>query len=691
MPIQKVKFGDKTISSDELSWEQIKRMSAILRKFARWNPEEKIWTVTWRIFSKINEIRSLLKNVKDLDESYIEEIEKVIEEINSVENVKLIDGKIAILVKDIDPYDFVKKFGGKIKFIRRKYSFGELETPYIMISKDKVKFLPEQLKFVIRNFIEKEKRKARLSILSVKRIMIKFGDIPPIGLIHQLKNLGTIRYYYEDFEGTTILKEQLFYKEKIEDNQYIIYLPSYAFSFALSIIKKYGYAVDSNIKIKNSIDIDLRKNFELFEHQKEAYHKWINYGYKGTVVIPTGGGKTHIALQAIYDLKAPTIIFVPNTMLLTQWIEKISKFLGVPKGLVGVLGKGEKKIRDITVATYQSGYKNIDILWDKFSFVVFDEAHHIPAQTFKRVALYLPAPYRLALSATPKRRDKNEILLFKLVGDVVYKVEYRDLVIKGIVAPLAVRRIFVPLPADLLIQYNAVQRELYRAKNPIEKKKVVNKLIAIARDNPVKIEVIKEIIKRNRDEKIFIFAGSIDFAEKIAEKNYEVAGKEILKMIIEKLKRKLVRIDHVKLDGKIARLTPGKLISVDETNERLQLTIKREIKGEGIYDGLKIPRKPGDYDLMIVQTERWFIIHRYFSAKGELKGEYYNINTPPEITENGIRYIDLYIDVIRRPNGEIEIIDEDQLKRAYESGRITRQTYERALTIASELLEGKID
>ena len=183
----------------------------------------------------------------------------------------------------------------------------------------------------------------------------------------------------------------------------------------------------------------------------------------------------------------------------------------------------------------------------------------------------------------------------------------------------------------------------------------------------------------------------VDFAEKIAEKNYEVAGKEILKMIIEKLKRKLVRIDHVKLDGKIARLTPGKLISVDETNERLQLTIKREIKGEGIYDGLKIPRKPGDYDLMIVQTERWFIIHRYFSAKGELKGEYYNINTPPEITENGIRYIDLYIDVIRRPNGEIEIIDEDQLKRAYESGRITRQTYERALTIASELLEGKID
>ena len=202
-------------------------------------------------------------------------------------------------------------------------------------------------------------------------------------------------------------------------------------------------------------------------------------------------------------------------MLLTQWIEKISKFLGVPKGLIGVLGKGEKKIRDITVATYQSGYKNVEILWDKFSFAVFDEAHHIPAQTFKRVALYLPAPYRLALSATPKRRDKNEILLFKLVGDVVYKIEYRDLVLRGIVAPLVVRRILVPLPADLLIQYNAVQRELYRARDPIEKKKIVNKLIAIARDNPVKIEVIKEIIKRNRDEKIFIFAGSIDFAEKI--------------------------------------------------------------------------------------------------------------------------------------------------------------------------------
>ncbi len=515
MPIQRIKFGDLIISSEELSWEQIKKMSAILRKFAKWNPEDKIWTATWRIFSKIDEVKSLLRNVENLDKNYVKEIENIIEEINSVESVKFINGKIAILAKNLDPYNFVKKFGGKIRFVKRKYSFGEFETPYILINDNVVRNLPESLKLVIEDFIRKQSKKVKLSIISAKRMVIKFKEIPPIGLIHQLKNLGIIRYYYEDVEGTTLLREQLYYKEKVGDNQYTIYLPSYAFSFALGAIKKYGYDVELDAKIKDLISIHLEKNFELYEHQKEAYSRWLSYGGKGTIVIPTGGGKTHIALQAIYDLKIPTIIFVPNTMLLTQWIEKISKFLGVPKGLIGVLGKGEKKIRDITVATYQSGYKNVEILWDKFSFAVFDEAHHIPAQTFKRVALYLPAPYRLALSATPKRRDKNEILLFKLVGDVVYKIEYRDLVLRGIVAPLVVRRILVPLPADLLIQYNAVQRELYRARDPIEKKKIVNKLIAIARDNPVKIEVIKEIVKRNRDEKIFIFAGSIDFAEKI--------------------------------------------------------------------------------------------------------------------------------------------------------------------------------
>ena len=76
--------------------------------------------------------------------------------------------------------------------------------------------------------------------------------------------------------------------------------------------------------------------------------------------------------------------------------------------------------------------------WDKrfawaksFGLVIVDEAHHVPAATFNRVLLSMPARYRLGLTATPKRNDGLTDFLYWHFGVVLESIETNDLAKKG--------------------------------------------------------------------------------------------------------------------------------------------------------------------------------------------------------------------------------------------------------------------
>jgi superfamily II DNA or RNA helicase len=73
-------------------------------------------------------------------------------------------------------------------------------------------------------------------------------------------------------------------------------------------------------------------------YQVEALTAWQrNYG-RGVVVLPTGAGKTVVALMAIERLAARTLIVVPTIELLAQWRRALCEQLGLPAGAVGVVG-----------------------------------------------------------------------------------------------------------------------------------------------------------------------------------------------------------------------------------------------------------------------------------------------------------------------------------------------------------------
>lgn len=203
----------------------------------------------------------------------------------------------------------------------------------------------------------------------------------------------------------------------------------------LARLQSLGFKVELLVEEKPSFSLPLSKNFELLPHQEEAFQLWMRRK-RGTIAIFTRGGKSFIALEAIYRLRKPALILVTTQELMATWLDYLEKYLGLPRHFIGVLGAGDQKIREITVATYASAVKYIDTIKDKFELAIFDEAHHVPAATFKNVALRLDSLYRLALSATPTRRDNNHDLLYELCGGLLYTLSYEDLVKLKVVAPI---------------------------------------------------------------------------------------------------------------------------------------------------------------------------------------------------------------------------------------------------------------
>ena len=102
-------------------------------------------------------------------------------------------------------------------------------------------------------------------------------------------------------------------------------------------------------------------------------------GGRGTVVLPTGTGKTHLANLCIERAGRPTLVITPTIDLMNQWYDELVLSFGVE---VGLLGGGYYDIRPLTVTTYDSAYMNMDRIGDKFGLIVFDECHHLPGPTY---------------------------------------------------------------------------------------------------------------------------------------------------------------------------------------------------------------------------------------------------------------------------------------------------------------------
>ncbi len=158
--------------------------------------------------------------------------------------------------------------------------------------------------------------------------------------------------------------------------------------------------------------------------QTESLAAWKKAKGRGVVVLPTGAGKTHVATMAIDDKRRATLVVAPTLDLVRQWTSLLEATFGGP---IGVVGGGEHTVENLTVTTYDSAWAHMEHLGARFGFVVFDEVHHLCAESYAFAARLCLAPYRLGLTATPERSDGREAILHELVGPIVYRKEIDEL------------------------------------------------------------------------------------------------------------------------------------------------------------------------------------------------------------------------------------------------------------------------
>lgn len=140
-----------------------------------------------------------------------------------------------------------------------------------------------------------------------------------------------------------------------------------------------------------------------------------------------------------------------------------------------------------------------------------------------------------------------------------------------------------------------------------------------------------------------------------------------------------VSIGHGKPDGRLIDLGPAE---VTDRGADGKLTVEREMSSRGTYDALGTEREPGDTATTNVEEGRWWYPTVYRGEDGTAKGTYVNVCTPVELFPDSVRYVDLHVDVIKRPGGETELVDEDELAAAVEAGHLSENLAKKARKVA---------
>lgn len=269
----------------------------------------------------------------------------------------------------------------------------------------------------------------------------------------------------------------------------------------------------------------LASTVKLRGYQREALDAWLSAGKKGTIVLPTGAGKTVIAIKAISELNTPAIIIVPTLDLLSQWRSQLAEEFGIE---VGAYGGGEHDLQPLTVATYDTAYIRAGEIGNRFALMVFDEVHHLPSPGYIHIAEMFASPYRMGLTATYERADGLHSELPRLVGGKVFELgvdalsgrylsDYRlervmvDLTPKEKEAYERERGIFTDYLRDhhiVLRTPRDFQRFIMRTgldKGAREALLARNRAGQIALNSSAKLDALREILVRHPDDRTLIF------------------------------------------------------------------------------------------------------------------------------------------------------------------------------------------
>jgi superfamily II DNA or RNA helicase len=285
-------------------------------------------------------------------------------------------------------------------------------------------------------------------------------------------------------------------------------------------------------------DLALSTTYRLREYQEAALEAWRGNDRRGVIELPTGAGKTVVAVAAMAELSVPTLVVVPTVDLLEQWRRELATEFDVP---VGQLGGGEQRVEALTVSTYDSAYLRADDVGDAFGFVVYDEVHHLGGEGYRDSARLSAAPARMGLTATFERPDGAHEVVAELVGPRVYRVDVDELAGEHL-AEYDVRRLEVELTdaereayedaqgtfvdylkrSNLSMTSGSDYRKLVMrsGSDPAAREALLAKQRArrIMMNSEAKVAALADVLDRHREDRVIVFTAHTDLVYRLSER-----------------------------------------------------------------------------------------------------------------------------------------------------------------------------
>ena len=276
------------------------------------------------------------------------------------------------------------------------------------------------------------------------------------------------------------------------------------------LIEKYrlqlDYAIEKwDMDYVNAIDAKINPN----SMQRKALRELRRYrdtGVKKALIISaTGSGKTYLAAFDARNFGAKRLLYIVHReSILKDAKESFAKVFGVERTYGFYTGNENSLEADFIFATSNMLGRHLDSFKkDEFDYIIYDEVHHVVAETGKKIFEYFEPEFILGLTATPERMDNQDI--FTLFDqNVPFELRLRDAINNDLVVPFHYYGI-----RDQLVDYSSKDK-MTIAKN-------------IAEQN--NIEFIKSQIEKYRKSgeklKCIAFCTNIQSCRLMAEELYE--------------------------------------------------------------------------------------------------------------------------------------------------------------------------
>ena len=203
------------------------------------------------------------------------------------------------------------------------------------------------------------------------------------------------------------------------------YFPIGLLPFVLTQLKILGHTLEFTYldfpKIKHKLIPKLPDiKFEPYQHKILAK---VGPKKRGTIVSPTGSGKSIVIGGIVNKLREPeTIVVAPTKIIFNQLTADFHKWF--PNKTIGQMGDGKRSMGDITISLFQT-LRDINLKKSKAQLVIVDEAHRISASHIKILSKLRWANYRYGLTATPHdRRDFEKwAKMVGCLGPIIYEAQ----------------------------------------------------------------------------------------------------------------------------------------------------------------------------------------------------------------------------------------------------------------------------